>query len=378
VNRRVFLRSLAAAGFAAAPTAKCLFGESISLTDYSSVNPKHIPRYRGFNLQWERQPGEKDKPAFEESDFAMMQEWGFNFARLPLSYWIWGNPTDWTYINDEPLKEIDRAIEFGKQYGIHVNLNFHRIPGYCINGRELEPADLFTGRKDEGPRALKAACFHWAHFARRYKGISSTQLSFDLINEPPKMRSYEGHFEERYAEVARALVAAIRAEDPSRLIFADGIDIGQLPVSELVDLDLVQSTRGYQPKAISHHGATWVPLDEYETTKPPTWPLTDDKGRVWDRRKLKQEYVGKWKPLTEQGVQVHVGEWGCYNQTPHEVALAWMSDCVAVWREAGWGNALWNLRGSFGILDSERKDVNYEDFKGHKLDRKMLELLRSA
>jgi len=192
------------------------------------------------------------------------------------------------------------------------------------------------------------------------------------------MRSYEGYFEERYAEVARALVAAIRAEDPTRLIFADGIDIGQLPVSELVDLDLVQSTRGYQPKAISHHGATWVPLDEYETMKLPTWPLTDDKGHVWDRQKLKQEYVDKWKPLTAQGVQVHVGEWGCYNQTPHEVALAWMSDCLAVWREAGWGNALWNLRGSFGILDSDRKDVSYEDFRGHKLDRKMLELLRSA
>jgi len=378
VNRRVFLSSLAAAGFAAAPTARRLFGESISLTDYPGVNPKHIPRYRGFNLQWERQPSEKDKHAFEESDFAIMQEWGFNFARLPLSYWIWGKPTDWTYIDDEPLKEIDRAIEFGKQHGIHVNLNFHRIPGYCINGRELEPADLFTGRKDEGPRALKAACFHWAYFARRYKGIPSTQLSFDLINEPPKMRSYEGYFEERYAEVARALVAAIRAEDPTRLIFADGIDIGQLPVSELVDLDLVQSTRGYQPKAISHHGATWVPLDEYETMKLPTWPLTDDKGHVWDRQKLKQEYVDKWKPLTAQGVQVHVGEWGCYNQTPHEVALAWMSDCLAVWREAGWGNALWNLRGSFGILDSERKDVSYEDFRGHKLDRKMLELLRSA
>jgi endoglucanase len=337
-----------------------------------------MPRYRGFNLQWEQQPDETIKPAFEESDFAMMQEWGFNFARLPLSYWIWGKPTDWTYINDEPLKQIDRAIELGKQYGIHINLNFHRLPGYCINGRELEPADLFTGRRDEGPRALKAACFHWAHFASRYKGVPSEQLSFDLINEPPKMRSYEGYFEERYAEVARALVAAIRGEDPDRLIFADGIDIGQLPVLALADLGLVQSTRGYQPKAISHHGATWVPLDEYETMKPPTWPLTDDKARVWDRAKLKQEYVDKWKPLTERGVPVHVGEWGCYNQTPHEVALAWMSDCLAVWRDAGWGNALWNLRGSFGILDSGRKDVVYEDAGGHKLDRKMLELLRSA
>ena len=37
---------------------------------------------------------------------------------------------------------------------------------------------------------------------------------------------------------------------------------------------------------------------------------------------------------------------------------------------------MWNFRGSFGILDSDRKDVQYEDFNGHKLDRKMLELLQ--
>ena len=378
MNRRNFLTALATTGIAATPAAHRLFGESAMLTSLPDASAKHIPRYRGFNIQWQRRPGDTTSPAFEESDFALMQEWGFNFARLPLSYWIWGKPTDWTYINDEPLTQIDRVIDFGRQYGVHINLNFHRIPGYCINGRELEPADLFTGRKDEGPRALKAACFHWAHFARRYKGVPSSQLSFDLINEPPKMRSYEGYFEERYAAVVRALVAAIRAEDPGRLIFADGIDIGQLPVLEIADLGLVQSTRGYKPKSISHYGANWVPLDEYETMKTPTWPLTDDKGHVWDRDRLKQEYVDKWKPLTDLGVQVHVGEWGCFNQTPHAVALAWMTDCLGVWREAGWGNALWNLRGAFGVLDSGRKDVDYEDFRGHKLDRKMLDMLRKA
>ena len=381
MHRRVFLSSLAA-GIAAGPVSGFLRAQSGIPTKLPADLPvtlsNHIPRYRGFNIQWERKAGDNTKPAFQESDFAMMQEWGFNFARLPLSYWIWGKPTDWTYINDEPLGEIDRALDLGKEYAVHVNLNFHRIPGYCINGRDLEPVDLFTGHKDEAARALKAACFHWAHFARRYKSVPSSQLSFDLINEPPKMRSYEGYFEERYADVVRALVGAIRAEDPHRLIFADGINIGQNPVLDLANLNLVQSTRGYQPKAISHHGATWVPLDEYETMKTPVWPLTDDKGHRWDRAKLKQEYVDKWKPLTDLGVQVHVGEWGCYNQTPHEVALAWMSDCLAVWREAGWGNALWNLRGNFGVLDSGRRDVNYEDSKGHKVDRKMLELLRTA
>jgi endoglucanase len=77
-------------------------------------------------------------------------------------------------------------------------------------------------------------------------------------------------------------------------------------------------------------------------------------------------------------VAVHVGEWGCFNRTPHDVALAWMGAYLSLWKEAGWGWALWNLRGSFGVMDSEREDVPYEDFEGHKLDRKMLDLLRRA
>jgi hypothetical protein len=43
--------------------------------------------------------------------------------------------------------------------------------------------------------------------------------------------------------------------------------------------------------------------------------------------------------------------------------------------ENGIGYALWNFRGDFGILDSGRKDIQYEDWYGHKLDRKMLKLL---
>jgi endoglucanase len=58
------------------------------------------------------------------------------------------------------------------------------------------------------------------------------------------MRSYEGYLEERYVEIVRALVAAIREIDPLRLILADGINIGQAPVMAIADLGLVQSTRG--------------------------------------------------------------------------------------------------------------------------------------
>jgi aryl-phospho-beta-D-glucosidase BglC (GH1 family) len=63
-------------------------------------------------------------------------------------------------------------------------------------------------------------------------------------------------------------------------------------------------------------------------------------------------------------------------RTSHDVVLRWAEDSLANWQKAGWGWALWNFRSPFGILDSGRADVRYEDFAGHKLDRKLLELLQ--
>ena len=44
----------------------------------------------------------------------------------------------------------------------------------------------------------------------------------------------------------------------------------------------------------------------------------------------------------------------------------------------GIGWALWNFRGSFGILDSGRQDIEYEDWHGRKLDRKLLAMLQKS
>jgi endoglucanase len=363
MNRREFLgvSSAAAAGLLLSPG---VFAQ----TTTNPVKQPKIPRWRGFNLT--ELTGGKRGQRFKESDFEWMAEWGFDFARLPCSYWAWADREDWKNIDEKAAAPIDEAIEWGKKYGIHINLNFHRIPGYCVNGRELEPALLFDSPCDSMLKALDAAVHHWRYFAQRYKDVPVDRLSFDLFNEPPFMSDHA-----RYVEVATALVGAIREVSPDRLIVADGADIGQTPVMDLVPLRLVQSTRGYLPKMVSHYTATWVPKNEFESFDVPTWPMVDARGVRWDRAKLRAELIEKWMPLVNAGVPVHVGEWGCFTATPHAVALAWMSDLLALWKEVGWGWAMWNLRGSFGVVDSNRPDVKYEDFRGHKLDRKMLELL---
>lgn len=363
MNRREFLSAAGVTMAAAGTTA--VHGEQAQ----ADLTVTTIPRWRGFNLP----PRMRSGPKFREEDFAIMAEWGFDFARLPMSYWLWAKPTDWLNIDEKALADVDQAVELGRQYGVHVNICFHRIPGYCVNGREQEPFDLFQGPEEGQQKALDAAVYHWKTFAERYKGIPNRRVSFDLMNEPPFATS-----EDRYVQVVRALVAAIREKDPNRLIVADGIDIGQTPVMGIVDLGLVQSTRGYLPKMVSHYTATWVPKNEFESFASPSWPMTDDRGQLWNRDKLKAELIEKWRPLVEKGVKVHVGEWGCYNKTPHTAALGWMSDLLSLWKEAGWGLAMWNLAGDFGVLDSRRPDVTYEDFKGHKLDRKMLELMRES
>jgi len=81
--------------------------------------------------------------------------------------------------------------------------------------------------------------------------------------------------------------------------------------------------------------------------------------------------------LVQQGISVHCGEGGAFCHTPHDVFLRWLRDVLEILTTHGIGYALWNLRGAFGVLDSGRADVSYQDWHGHQLDGELLELLRA-
>jgi endoglucanase len=317
-----------------------------------------IPRWRGFNLLdmfTMQSQGE-----WSEDDFRWMRDFGFDFVRFPTVYRLWIEDGDDYKIKESMLEKLDRGIDLAGKYGLHASLNFHRGPGYSVNAEFKEPHNLW---KDKS--ALDAFCFHWRLMAKRYQGISRDKLSFDLINEPPapgELMSRADH-----ERVVRTTVAAIRAISPDRLIVADGLSWGNDPMPELADLGIAQSTRAYQPMFISHAGASWVNSQDFPA---PAWP-----GNGWDRKRLEEHYA-RWADLARKGVGVHCGEGGAFNKTPHGVVLAWLRDVLEILTSHNIGLAVWNFRGPFGILDSGRTDVDYEDFNGHKLDRKLLSLLQ--
>lgn len=468
-----------------------------------------LPRWRGFNLLEMFQRDWGNEP-FRERDFQWISEWGFNFVRIPMDYRIWIKGGDWERFDEGALQRVDRAVAYGRKYGIHVCLNFHRAPGYTV-ANPPEATSLW-----EDAETQRVCALHWATFARRFRGVPNRNLSFNLLNEPSHVDR------EKHAQVIRLLVSAIRAEDPNRLIIIDGLDYAQHPCEELVPLGIAQATRGYRPSQLTHYRASWVtgsdewalpmwpqPLGcagylygsnkaemrsplviEASLTEPfifymrvgtvsyasnlqmwvdgrhqweqsfhpgpeegpwkevvyrPEWGIYQNiydrvyevsvpscnkaiqltntlgdwmtltelgfrfpDGRVFslpvnprwgdthagisfdpndtngafqsdrsvDGQSLWDNHVSIWADFKETPVGVMVGEWGSYNKTPHDVTLRWMEDCLQNFQTAGLGWALWNFRGSFGILDSGRADVEYENYRRHKLDRDMLELLQ--
>jgi endoglucanase len=336
---------------------------------------RDFPCWRGFNLQekFSHTPDEwmgivpewgfRNEP-FRESDFALIRELGFNYVRLPMSYKCWCRDGNWLELLEKPLSEIDQAVEYGRQYGLHVCINFHRSPGYTINDSVFRPEHRERTSIWDDEAALDACAFHWAHFAGRYRGIPSTRLSFNLFNEPV------GTTVEKHDRVIRRLVDEIRLVDPDRRILIDGLNFE--PSQTLSDLELVQCARGYAPGAVTHYGAPWAG----SPTQLPSWPMVDEAGILWDRGRLEQHFC-PWKEIEKSAAGVFVGEFGVYNQTPHEVALSFLEENLRLWRHYGWGWALWCFRGSFGVADSGRKDVRYEKYRGVLLDRKMCNLLQN-
>lgn len=380
MGRRVFIRntSLAAAAISLSGTK--------ALSSPLPAAKNKLPRWKGFNLLdffSPQPPRDPSSSGTTEVDLKWMADWGFDFVRIPMAYprYLSFDRTrdirkdEVCNFNPAVLEEVDRLITMANKYNLHVSLNLHRGPGYCINAGFHEPFNLW---KDAD--AQEAFYNHWAMWAERYKGISEKKLSFDLLNEPAYIEDMNDQYAQKgpvpgeiYRKIAMETSKVIWKYNKDRLIVADGNSGGSNVIPELADLNIAQSCRAYYPHYVSHYQASWVWKDPSKAPMP-VWPGGID-GKQFGRAQL-EEFYKPWIELVNKGVGVHCGEGGCYNKTPHPVFLAWFEDILDILTSNNIGYALWNFRGDFGILDSRRTDIEYADWHGHKLDSRLLELLK--
>ena len=325
----------------------------------------------GFNVQWmyNTQTGACGP---DERVLDAVTAWGFNFIRLPTDYRLWSVGGDPNRPDESVLALVDKTLGACASRGLHLSLNLHRAPGYIITGWETEPYNLWADRA-----AQDAFVATWERFARRYVDVPADILSFDLVNEPPAL-GLRGFTRDAHEAVIRRTVAAIRAISPDRPLVVDGLDGGNLAMPELSDLSqtgsLTQSVRGYQPMSVSHYQADWWPGSRGMAE--PKYPVEYD-GRWWDAAGLR-EFYAPWRELEAAGVPVHVGEFGCYEYTQDDVAQAWFADLFDVYGQFGWGFALWEFEGPFGIVGHHRPGAVFERRDGFHVDRNLLDLMQQA
>ncbi|PVY35189.1 glycoside hydrolase family 5 protein [Victivallis vadensis] len=308
------------------------------------------PRRRGFNLPNLCFSGysnvkSRDYPnTYQEDDFRLISDWGFNFARLPISYRCLTRQEHPFELTEEGLSKIDQGIEFGLKYNIHINLNIHRAPGFCINDDELEP----FGWLDENGVAVDYFSAMWCKLTQRYRGISSERLTFNFINEPDeKPRIGPNLTRPKYSEIMKRLIAEVHAIDPDRHCVFDGWRAATEPMPELTGIaNTSQSFHAYYPHELTHYNL-WD-----GARRVPTWPMHAAENNYWDRHTL-EIFFQKWVQFSvDNNIGVHVGEFGCHSNTPYQVMLNWMRDQLSLFKEYNLGFALWNLRGEFGIIKS--------------------------
>lgn len=331
-------------------------------------------KWYGFNVLWLFSRARKENLVpqdivINERELDFMCKMGCTFVRVPTDYRIWIRDFKYNEPDEAMLRRVEDCVHAVVSRGMHCSLNAHRAPGYCINGNNLEKHNLW-----QDIEAQDAFVAEWTDFAKRFSSYSSEQLSFDLLNEPPNINQY-GMTRDIHKAVITRVVNAIRAISPERPLIIDGLCGGNVAMPELADLGVIHSTRGYQPMAVTHYKANWC--EETRGIEEPVYPGTNWAGKTWSKDTLFEHYA-PWKELADAGVAVHVGEFGCYDSVNNKTALKWFEDLFDVYKKLGWGYALWNFEGAFGIAGHNRPDTRWEIIDGYRIDRDLYELFKAG
>lgn len=334
-------------------------------------------KWYGFNVLWLFSAGGPNpvmNPNFikiDENELDFMAQMGCNFVRIPTDYRYFIHDFNYGNYDEAFLKVLDRAVDAVVSRGMHCSLNVHRGPGYCINGNEWEKDNLWTDLI-----AQDAFTNLWKLFAERYSHYSAEQLSFDLLNEPPSPGQY-GLTRENHKAIMARVAEQIRKVTPDRKIICDGLGGGHQAAPELADLNVIVSGRGYMPMRLTHWHAEWMKKSGSFDWPYPQWPGMKCDGYEWSREAL-LDFYKPWKQMADSGMSVHLGECGCYNQVKNETALAWYKDFFSVCNELGFGFALWNFRGPFGIVEHRRENTNWKTMNGMIVDIDLLNMFKEA
>lgn len=261
----------------------------------------------------------------------------------------------------EAFDLLDAALDWCEAAGLKVIVDLHLLRTHHFLDK-VDPPLFADPREEERFAGL------WRELSAHMDDRPNETVAYELLNEPVARDP------EDWNRVAMAAYQAIRDQEPERTIILGSNWMNQyhtfhdLRVPE--DDDTILSFHYYSPMFITHYTARWWatggaydgpihypgrPLAEADLAAlDPEFRVTVEKenwNRSFGRAAMVEDLTEPLSVSQETGLPLHCGEFGCYDQTPTPLRVAWYRDILSVFGEhnIAWSN--WDYKGSFGLLD---------------------------
>lgn len=293
-------------------------------------------------------------PSFTREDVAWIAQHGFDHLRIPVD-------TRLLLLADGALDEpkIARFLEavgWARAHQLGVVLDAHFLPGgTAAYDANVQDTAIFT---DEKARAAAAAL--WGQLARRFSA-EGPWLRFELINEPFAPQH------DQLNQLNRAALAAIRAHDSKRVVYlTSNLSSAFATLAEVaVPADPnVALLLHYDIPIFTHQRASWKQLPA--TMPPVSFPGTvpdlaglvpadhwaaKTSGAALNVEDVEAAFakVSAWLAQNAPGREVYLGNFGSYETAPAASRRTYTATVRAAAERRGWGWAVWEYRGSFGV-----------------------------
>lgn len=223
-----------------------------------------------------------------EEDFKFLSEIGATVVRIPFNYRHFEDDMNPGQFNSEGFHYLDKAVEWGRKYGIYIILDLHAAPGWQNRGWHSDnPYGIVLLWKDKNYQ--KRVKQLWGYIAEHYKN-EPTVAGYDLINEPETLNDIE-MLEKFYKE----LIDIIRTVDKKHIIFIEGDRYSTVfeGLKSLNDSNLAYSPHDYIP-------ATW------RASVYPGFTCGEYVNKDWQE----ERFLKKYKQLLELEKPCWIGEFG--------------------------------------------------------------------
>lgn len=220
----------------------------------------------------------------------------------------------------------------------------------------------------------------WKTLADELKVYPNDLVAYELLNEPV------APFASQWNSLSAQLIRELRLLEPERkLVIGSNKWQGVNTFSQLTvpanDPNIILSFHFYNPHLFTHYKAEWTDMNNLNVAihYPGELIAEGDYNNLSDNdKKIVDPYMGTYNRAAleslvkkamdtagKYGLQLHCGEFGCYNKTPRADKINWLQDIIAIFRDNNIAYSYWEYKAGFGFCNE----------KGEVTDQEVLNLL---